>query len=89
MSHSYRTTTLVCSLLFSFSMVCAKGKMAQAYAIQMDVDCIPTPQSKIQYGFRSYTQLPVPKAFQTTNTFPLKSNSSHRRGKGKAAFTTL
>lgn len=89
MSPSYCTKTLVCSLLFSFSMVSAKGKIAQAYAIQMDVDSIPTPLSKIQYGFRSYTQLPVSKAFQTTNTFLLKSNSSHRRGKGKAALPVL
>ena len=89
MSPSYRITTLVCSLLFSFSMVSAKGKIAQASAIQMNVDSIPTPLSKIQYGFRSYTQLPVSKAFQTTNTFLLKSNSSHRRGKGKAALPIL
>ena len=70
-------------------MVCAKGKIAQASAIQMDVDSIPSPLSKIQYGFRSYTQLPVTKAFQTHNSLSLKSNSSHRRGKGKAALPVL
>nr|WP_315173985.1 hypothetical protein [uncultured Flavobacterium sp.] len=89
MSPSYRITTLVCFLLFSFAIVSAKEKIAQAYAIQMDVDSISNPLSKIQYGFRSYTQLPVSKAFQTTNTFLFKSNSSHRRGKGKAALPVL
>jgi hypothetical protein len=70
-------------------MVCAKGKIAQPYAIQMDVDCIPTPQSKIKYGFLSYKDLPISKAFQTHNTLSLKSNSSNRRGKGKAALAIL
>lgn len=89
MTPSYPTKTLVCFLLFSFAVVSAKGKIAQAYATQMEVDSLFTPLPNIPYGFRSYTQLPISKAFQTTNTFLLKSNSSHRRGKGKAALPVL
>nr|WP_315147855.1 hypothetical protein [uncultured Flavobacterium sp.] len=55
----------------------------------MDLDSVPSPRPKTPYGFHSYTYLPVIKAFQTTNTFLLKSSSSHRRGKGKAALPVL
>jgi hypothetical protein len=89
MTPSYPTKTLVCFLLFSFAVVSAKGKIAQAYATQMDVDSLSTLLPKMSYGFRFYTQLPINKAFQITNTFLLKSNSSHRRGKGKAALPVL
>lgn len=89
MTSSYSSKTLVCFLLFSFTIIYAKGKIAQPYAIQMDVDSLSPPLPNISYGFRFYTQLPVSKAFQSTNTFLLKSNSSHRRGKGKAALTAL
>jgi hypothetical protein len=89
MSPSYYTKTLVCFLLFSFAMVSAKGKIVQAFSMLVAVDNLSTPIPKIPYGFRSYTQLPVRKAFQSTNTFLLKSNSSHRRGKGKAALPLL
>lgn len=89
MTPSYSTKTLVCFLLFSFVLVSANGKIAQAYATQMDRDSLSTPLPKTPYGFRYYTQLPVTKAFQTHNSTSLKSNSSHRRGKGKAALTAL
>jgi hypothetical protein len=89
MTPSYSTKTLVCFLLFSFAVVSAKGKIVQAFSTQMDVDSLSTPLPNISYGFRSYTQLPINKAFQITNTFLLKSNSSHRRGKGKAALPIL
>lgn len=89
MTPSYPTKTLVCFLLFAFAVVSAKGKIAQAYATQMDVDSLSTPLPNIPYGFRSYTQLPVSKAFQTHYSISLKSNSSHRKGKGKAALPVL
>jgi hypothetical protein len=80
MTPSYPTKTLVSFLLFTFAVVSAKGKIVQAFS---------TPLPNIPYGFRSYTQLPINKAFQITNTFLLKSNSSHRRGKGKTALPVL
>lgn len=89
MAPSYLTKTLICCLLFSFFLVCARGKVAQPFSIQMDLDSVPSPRPKIPYGFHSYTYLPVTKAFQTHNTLSLKSNSSHRKGKGKAAVALL
>jgi len=89
MTPSYSSKTLVCFLLFYFAMVCAKGKITQAFFTPMDGDSLSTPLPKIPYGFRYYSQLPVTKAFQTHNSTSLKSNSSHRRGKGKAALTAL
>ncbi|CAM2967415.1 hypothetical protein SAMN05444143_11042 [Flavobacterium succinicans] len=89
MTSSYSSKTLVCFLLFSFTIIYAKGKIAQPYATQMDRDSLTTPLPKTPYGFRYYTQFPVTKAFQTHNSTSLKSNNSHRRGKGKAALTAL
>jgi hypothetical protein len=89
MSLSYRIIPVVCCMLFSFSLVWAKGKIAQSYTIQMDVDNVHSPRPKMPYGFRSYTQLPVAKAFQTHNSISLKSKSSHRKGKGKVAMPVL
>jgi hypothetical protein len=70
-------------------MVSAKGKIAQAFSIPIDIDSLSTPLPKASYIFPSYTQLPVTKAFQTHNSLSLKSNSFHRRGKGKAALPIL
>lgn len=89
MPPSYRTIALVFYLLFPFSMVYAKGKVAQPFTIQMDVDSVSIPVSKMAYGFRFYTQLPVTKAFQTHNPISLKSNGAHRKRKGKAVLPIL
>nr|WP_315145031.1 hypothetical protein [uncultured Flavobacterium sp.] len=89
MSHSYSTKTLVCLLLSCFSLIWAKGKVTQPFLTQVDVDSAPSPRPKIPYGLHSYIDLPVSKAFQAHNALSLKSNSSHRRGKGKAAVPVL
>ncbi|WP_300979078.1 hypothetical protein [Flavobacterium sp.] len=89
MSLSYRIIPVVCWMLFSFSLVWAKGKIAQSYTIQMDVDSVHSPRQKKQYGFRFYTQLPVTKAFQTRNSFSSKSKGAHRKRKGIVALPTL
>lgn len=89
MSLSYRIIPVVCWMLFSFSLVWAKGKIAQSYTIQMDVDSVHSPRPKKQYGFRLYTQLPIIKAFRTRNSFSGKSKGAHRKRKGKAALPVL
>ncbi len=89
MSPSYRTKTLVCLLLSCFSLVWAKGKVAQPFLTQVVVDSVPSPRPKTPYYFLSYKDLPISKVFQTHNTLSLKSNSFRRKGKGKAAFAIL
>lgn len=89
MTPSYSSKTLVCFLLFYFAMVCAKGKITQAFFTPMDADSLSTPLPKTPYGFRYYTQLPVTKAFQTRNSFSSKSKGAHRKRKGIVALPTL
>ncbi|MEM0577160.1 hypothetical protein [Flavobacterium polysaccharolyticum] len=89
MSPSHCTKTLVCFLLFSFFMVCAKGKVAKPFSSSIDGDSLSSPLPKGAYVFPSYTHLPISKVFQPHNNFSTKSKRSHRKRKGKAALPVL
>ncbi|WP_269224034.1 hypothetical protein [Flavobacterium sp. IMCC34518] len=87
MSPSYNTKTLVCLLLSCFSLVWAKGKVAQSLSIEIDEYSGNATFSKDPNDCCSYMQLPALKAFQNTYFMPSKRIKFSKKRKGKIAFT--